>query len=138
MLSTITIPLDDALRQFIKDCIEHQVQQYLQEHLPQPDPQYTCAEVAELLGLDASTVRSYLKLPLTHPRYLPYVKTTDSSHGNRICLSAITAWQQRNNAGTLQEVERQAFEDKMAAIGKRRARRREIANVKNDGSRRVS
>jgi hypothetical protein len=63
---------------------------------PLPDPQYTTAQAAELLGTTAETICDYLRLPAGHPRRLPYVAITDALSGRRILLSDLTAWQQRN------------------------------------------
>ncbi|MDF7810734.1 helix-turn-helix domain-containing protein [Hymenobacter sp. YC55] len=68
------------------------------EQQPKPDPQYTCEQVADILNVDVDTVRSYLKLPAGHRRHLAHVQTSDSARGNRIRLSAVQDWQERNNA----------------------------------------
>ncbi|MET4106013.1 hypothetical protein [Hymenobacter sp. UYP22] len=92
--------------------------------LPAPDPQYTADEVSELLCIDVATVRSYLKLPATHPRHLPAVRCTDTAWGYRIVLSDIRAWQQRNK----QPEETTAQEpEALLRISHRRANRRNRA-----------
>ncbi|MBG8556186.1 MerR family transcriptional regulator [Hymenobacter guriensis] len=74
---------------------QEQMQAWL-EAQPQPDPQYTVLQVAEILNLDESTIRNYFTLPATHPLALPWVPCTDSAKGRRVLLSDLTAWQQRN------------------------------------------
>jgi hypothetical protein len=72
--------------------------------LPQPDPQYSVATVAEILDLTTGTVREYMQLGTQHPQHprrLPYVDATGKARGRRIQLSEITAWQQRNRPDLL-------------------------------------
>lgn len=72
--------------------------------LPQPDPQYSVATVAEILDLTTGTVREYMQLGTQHPQHprrLPYVESTGKARGRRIQLSEITAWQQRNRPDLL-------------------------------------
>jgi len=79
---------------------------FLQEQ-PKPDPQYTCEQVAEILNVDVDTVRAYLKLPAGHRRHLAHIKTSDAPRGNRIRLSAVQQWQERNEGGQVEQQEAQ-------------------------------
>jgi hypothetical protein len=86
---------DDMVRQLLLPDFQAQVSAWLQQ-VPQPDPQYTLAQVADLLNVDAKTVARYLGLPADHPKALPWVPCTDSPKGRRVLLSDVRAWQQRN------------------------------------------
>ncbi|MGI4871362.1 MAG: helix-turn-helix domain-containing protein [Janthinobacterium lividum] len=92
---TLHLPDDVNLAQLVREAAEREARAAAQD-LPRPDPQYTVPQVAELLGIDAATVRQYLRLPTGHQRRLRYVDATGTAHGWRIPLSELTAWQQRN------------------------------------------
>lgn len=98
-MAPTSITFDFDARALASEIFERQANLYFSS-LPQPDPQFTCEQVAEQLGCDVSTVRAYLKLPPAHSRYLPHVQIADGPKGRRIRLSAITAWQERNDART--------------------------------------
>ncbi|RSK29878.1 DNA-binding protein [Hymenobacter metallilatus] len=85
----------EGIKALLLQAFNEQAREYYHS-LPAPDPQYTPDEVAKFLNIDVSTVRSYMKLPVTHPRYLPYVRTTDTAWGNRILGSDLREWQQRH------------------------------------------
>lgn len=111
-----------AIKSLLEDAFNQQARAYFHS-LPAPDPQYTADEVAELLRIDVATVRSYLKLPAGHRRHLPFVRCTDTARGQRVTLSAIRAWQQRNlsqpDEAAVQEPE------SLLRISHRRAARRD-------------
>ncbi|MBT9395342.1 helix-turn-helix domain-containing protein [Hymenobacter sp. NST-14] len=122
-LRSLVEKIDEPFQAFIEQTLERLVQEHFAK-CPKPDPQYTVQEVARLLCLDSNTVRSYLKKPLGHIRRLPFVECTDTSRGRRIRLSDVQAWQQRNLIDTLNQAEQREFDEKLVAIGLRRARRR--------------
>ncbi|NML67639.1 helix-turn-helix domain-containing protein [Hymenobacter sp. RP-2-7] len=97
MLLSLQLPDNLDVAQLVRDAAERAAQQAAAA-LPQPDPQYTVPQVAELLSLDPATVRAYLRLAPSHTRRLRYVDTTGTAHGWRIPLSEIQAWQARNLA----------------------------------------
>lgn len=111
----------EPMKSLLMAAFNEQSRQFFREQ-PQPDPQYSYEEVADLLDLDVGTVRGYAKLPATHPRYLPVVRCTDSARGNRIRLSAVRAWQERNSL-TLEQ-DKEAEPQKLMQITHRRADRR--------------
>lgn len=95
--ATITLS-SEAIRELLGPYLETWKAEYF-AMLPQPDPQYAVATVAEILDLEADTVRGYLQLSTEqphHPRRLPYVDATGNARSRRVQLSEITAWQQRN------------------------------------------
>ncbi|MBX0293130.1 helix-turn-helix domain-containing protein [Hymenobacter sp. HSC-4F20] len=134
-----TLLMEEVLKSFVEKVngplttsMEQITDSWLRQYFaqrPQPDPQYTAQEVAELLALEVSTVRSYFKKPEGHVRRLPFIQCTDTARGYRVRLSDIRAWQDRNLIDALKRAEQQAFEEKAAAIGaKRRARRGRTPN----------
>lgn len=112
----------EPMKSLLLAAFNEQSREFLREHA-QADPQYTCEEVAELLGVDVSTVYGYVKLEATHQRYLPVVHCSDSPRGNRIRLSAVRAWQERNS-DDLQQA-KQEEPEKLMQISHRRAARRD-------------
>ncbi|RSK50071.1 helix-turn-helix domain-containing protein [Hymenobacter rigui] len=115
-----------ALKSLFSEEFSRASREFLREQ-PQPDPQYTIEEVADILSVDPSTVRNYLKLSTDHRRYLPFVQCTDTGRGNRIRLSDVQAWQQRN-LHQPEEAEAQLPES-LLRISHRRAARREKRNA---------
>lgn len=111
---------DPFFQAMAAEAFNRAAQQYF-ERQPTPDPQYTTAQAADLLGTTPETICDYLKLPATHPRHLPHVPITESRSGRRILLSDLTAWQQRNR-----RIGEPAPEPEMV-ISKRPARRRRAA-----------
>ena len=96
-MTVLTIHLPEGLdvARLVREAAERAAQQAGAE-LPRPNPQYSVPKAAELLGVEAATVRQYLRLPTGHVRRLRYVDTTGTPHGWRIPLSELTDWQQRN------------------------------------------
>ncbi|WP_426491102.1 helix-turn-helix domain-containing protein [Hymenobacter sp. 102] len=88
-----------ALKSMMDNAFNQQAREYYHS-LPAPDPLYTADEVAKLLKIDVSTVRSYMKLPVEDKRHLPYVRCTDTAWGYRIPLSSIEEWKKRHRSHT--------------------------------------
>lgn len=103
-MSHITLLLEEPLKGMLLEAFQKLAQDFLSEQ-PKPDLQYTCEQVAGILNLNVDTVRNYLKLPTGHRRHLSYVKTSDSPRGNRIRLSAVQHWQERNEAERVEQAE---------------------------------
>ena len=100
--TTITLSAE-AIQELLGPYLETWKAEYFAK-LPQPDPQYSVATVAEILDLTTGTVREYMQLGTQHPKHprrLPYVESTGKARGRRIQLSEITAWQQRNRPDLL-------------------------------------
>ncbi|SNC62409.1 Helix-turn-helix domain-containing protein [Hymenobacter gelipurpurascens] len=115
-----------AIKSLMAEQFSLAAQQYYQA-LPKPDPQFTCEEVADILGLEVSTVRGYLRLPSYHQRNLPVVQCTESSRGYRIRLSAVQAWQERNSL-TLDQDKAQLPEQLLRISHRRTGRRLKAAS----------
>ena len=97
-----TLHLDFDPRELASQVFARQAEAYYAA-LPQPDPQFAVAKVAEVLDVKPETVRGYLDLATEdpkHPRALPYVDTTGTPRGFRVPLSELNAWQQRNRPGS--------------------------------------
>jgi hypothetical protein len=121
-LRALVEKIDGPFQAFIEQTLERLVQEHFAKW-PKPDPQYTVKQVASLLNIDSSTVRTYLTKPVGHIRLLPFVQCTDTSWGKRIRLSDVLAWQQRNLIGPLNQIEQKEFDEKLVVFTRRRDRR---------------